>query len=109
MEAESPCSKLVRLTKRLAQVQLHCHGGRDFRVRLITDEGEMLVTEIQEAFESAQFAVPIVVFEFRQRQRLARKNLPYLIEMVFVDVIVAERVNELTGLQTANVRDQMRQ
>src|SRR6266545_7165865 len=52
-----------------------------------------------------------VIFDFKSRQRLwrPRKQFLDLFEMVFVDVIIAERVDEFADLQITNMSNQLRQ
>ena len=48
-----------------------------------------------------------LIFNSRQRQRLARQELLHLFEVVLVDVVIAECVNELADFQSSDVCDQM--
>src|SRR5438132_8410748 len=88
---------------------LHRHRRGDLAVRLIAHETQILVTHTEQSFEPAQTPALVNDFDSGQRQWLARKQFMHLLEMVLVNVIVAECVNELANLKLADVGTQVEQ
>src|SRR5689334_10600488 len=71
-------------------------------MRLVALEGEVLVLEVE------QLAPRGIQTHARERARWTSQLLASLLEVVEVEVRVAERQDELTGLQVGDLRDHQR-
>ena len=67
----------------------------------------MRVPHLKQAGETAQWLYFIKDFEPRQRIRLAREQLLHLLDVVLIDVLVAEGVNKLANFQPGNMGHHM--
>ncbi len=76
-----------------ALLRSHRHLGLDVRVRLVAFEREILVAEREQVGHRR------IEQHARQRARRARELQPRLLEMIEIEVRVAERVDELAGLR----------
>ena len=77
--------------------RLHCHHALDVRVWIIVDEGKVIEFEVEDAFHVGVDNHPW------QAARLSAHLLAHLLEMVGVDVCVAESVHEIAGLKTRDL------
>ena len=73
----------------------------------VADEVEVFVGDGEEAVEAAEFVFRIVDLQLGERERIALQELLNLVKVVFVDVVVAEGVDEFAGLELSHVCDQM--
>src|ERR1019366_7034227 len=82
---------------------LNRYGRLDRGMRIVILEREILVLEIEQVLHGR------IEPHGGELARLARQLLARLLEMVHVEVRVAERVHEIAELQTAHLRDHHRQ
>src|SRR5207248_9320696 len=71
----------------------------DCGMRVVTDEFEIRELEVVNVFNRG------IQFHLRQRTWLARELQFCLLKMICIEMQVAERVDEIAGLQIANLRD----
>src|SRR6516225_3504556 len=72
--------------------------GRTRRMLIVTDELEILVTEGEDILHVR------IDPHHRQRTRRARELKPRLLQMVGIEMGVAERMHEVAGLETRDLR-----
>src|SRR5262245_839028 len=77
---------------------LHRDRCRDMRMRLIAGYFEILIAERIDLLDVA------LDDEARQRQGRARQLLVHLIEMIEIEMRIAQRMHEIAGLEAADMR-----
>src|SRR4051794_6075642 len=77
----------------------HGHRGFDVRVGLIILEREILIMKTENIGHRR------IQFHDRQSKWTAGELLTRLIQMIGIEVSIAERMDELTGLEAGHLRD----
>ena len=72
-------------------------------MRVVTGQFKILELEMVDVFHRR------IQFHLRQRTRLARQLQLCLFEVVLVEMQIAKRVDEVAGLQAADLRDHQRE
>ena len=88
----------VPLAERLKESQSNRNGRLNRGMGVVVAESEIFEAEIVDAFHGE------IQFHARERAEIAGELLAGLVEMVLVEVEVAERVDELAGPQIADLR-----
>src|SRR5258705_8263329 len=84
---------------RITHYSLDRHRGFDRRVRVVVLESEVLVLELEEVVDGR------VELHFGLTARAARELLASLVEVIEVEMGVAESVHQFAGLEAADLRD----
>ena len=82
--------------------KLHRDGSFDARMRIIVFDGNIFVAERE------NIAHVRIEFQGRERARLTGKLAVYLLEVVVVNMCVAESVDEIADAEPADLRDHVR-
>lgn len=73
------------------------------RVRIISEQLEVLIAEVENVTHLR------IEFHLRERTKFARQLQSHLIEMIVVDMRIAERMDKLSCFEPGNVRNHLQQ
>ena len=82
---------------------LHRDGGFDARMRIVIFDGNIFVAERENVFHVG------IELQGRERARLTGKLAGDLLEVIAVNVRIAERVDEIADSEPADLRDHVRE
>ena len=85
------------------RLPLNGHGGGNVRIRVIIFKSKILETNSEQRSDIGIDPHP------RQRPRLTRQLQPCLVQVVLIQMRIAERVHEIAGLELRHVCDHHRQ
>ena len=102
-KAETASKPSTRMTTKDEDDSLHRDRRFDGRMRIVIFEREVAEFEIVDRRHAR------IDDHRRQRTRIALELLARLLEMIRIEMRVAEREDEFTGTQSANLRDHHRQ